>query len=787
MNGVSRFYDFDEITKVGDCLHFAIHHCGMTPVRGHSDRFNAPWRPDSDSGSLAINKAGFCYHAAKNDQEKSGGIIRFCELVKGMSTQEAQQYLGDLYKLTPKKMKKPTTATIESLLNDGYKVAATYEYKDEAGVVRHTVTRLEHPTRKKEFVQGSPAGGQSLKGVKRLLYRLPEWIGLDWVCICEGEKCADAVAAMGLPATTNCGGAGSWEAHYDEWLRGKNIVIFEDNDEPGRNRTAALASRLTKVGKALKVIRFAERGEGFDVADWLAEDKSRGRGELFALAKSAAPYAGSDLELAKLANAEPLCNYFEEKVGKKPVPRPRQISDIIADCHRRFLRFPRLIGERLFDHDRDSGRINILSGQDELFSWMQIKSKHHLPWKRGEEGFVTKAEFFAALTQQAIRYEGVHHVPDWPKRKDVYYTCPDPEPVTDGAGALFWELVDRFNPATREDRALLAALFVAPIYYESGIPRPMWVIDSDSSQSGKTTLASMVAELYAHPPIEVKVKDLTRDTQEITKRLVSSEGRQARIVLIDNVTNTMSSQELAAFATLPNISGRAPYGKGEEVRPNNLTWILTANSAALDNDLAIRSFIIRLSRPPAYDPDWRTDTSTFIAENRAGIFNDIVQMLNTHRRFSLPPISRFPEFEVKIVQPCCVSEDGYANLMKTVLESRNAANVDEDLGKQVEDIIRSKLADLSVDPDKNSAFIHSQVAERWFSGIHALRSGNPIAYVRSLAREGHAPHINPKVQIWPHHGRERRRGILWSGEGNETENPTVVVRSDGDKKEIASA
>ena len=780
---ISRFYAFDDIAAAGDCLEFATGHCGMTPVRGHKDRFNAPWRTGSDSGALCICKTGFIDHTRQGESDHKGGIIRFAELFYRVNTQEAQQILGDYYRLTSKKMKQSSSMSVESLKADGYTLVKTYEYQDEAGVTQHSVTRLEHPSRKKEFVQASAAGGNSLKGVKRMLYLLPKWKDKTWVCLCEGEKCADAVAALGIPATTNCGGAGNWEEHYDEWLEGKGLIIFEDNDDAGRARTAMLAPRLIKICKPLKIVSFPKEEKGFDVADWLEADKTRGQKELLALIKDTPQYAGSDLELAKLANEEPLRNFLEQTVGKKKEFCPRNINNLIGDVHVRFLKFPRRIGERMFDHDRDTKRIEIFSGQADLFAWMQRKSKNCIPWRKGDDGFVSKEELYSGLSQGAIRYEGIHHVPDWPKRQDVYYTCKDPAPVKDGAGMLFWELVDSFNPATDTDRSLIAALFAAPIYYRVGVPRPMWVIDSESSMSGKTTLASMVAELYNHPPIEVKVRDFQRDTQELTKRFVSSEGRQARIVLIDNISNTLSSQELAAFATLPFISGRAPYGKGEETRPNNLTWILTANNVTLDNDLAIRSFIIKLKRPKQYNADWRTETSKYIAENRAGIFADIVQMLNTHQRFILPAISRFPEFEVEVLQPCCRTEDNYANLMKSILASRNEANVDEDIGKQVEDAIRTHLSDLHLDHENQPVFIQSPVATRWLAGIHAMHNTNPMGYVRSLAREGHTPHIDSKIQTWPHNGPDKRRGIMWNPTGGELKGASII-KADGEKKEM---
>ncbi len=70
--------------------------------------------------------------------------------------------------------------------------------------------------------------------VRRVLYRLPEVIKAQTVCVTEGGKDADNLAKIGITATCNCGGAGKWRDDYSESLRGKDVVILGDDDEPGR-------------------------------------------------------------------------------------------------------------------------------------------------------------------------------------------------------------------------------------------------------------------------------------------------------------------------------------------------------------------------------------------------------------------------------------------------------------------------------------------------------------------------------------------------------------------------
>jgi hypothetical protein len=85
---------------------------------------------------------------------------------------------------------------------------ASYPYRNADGVVVYEVLRYKP----KSFAQRVPNGTggfiYKLDGVPRVLYRLPELMQFPsaTVFICEGEKDADAVAALGLCATTISGG-----------------------------------------------------------------------------------------------------------------------------------------------------------------------------------------------------------------------------------------------------------------------------------------------------------------------------------------------------------------------------------------------------------------------------------------------------------------------------------------------------------------------------------------------------------------------------------------------------
>ncbi len=100
-----------------------------------------------------------------------------------------------------------------------------YRYTDEHDNLLYTVRRFEPGVNgiRKSFAlvpASGRAGAGAMNGVERVLYRLPEVRRAvergDRVYVVEGEKDADAIVRIGSCATTNCGGAGKWTAHYTQ-------------------------------------------------------------------------------------------------------------------------------------------------------------------------------------------------------------------------------------------------------------------------------------------------------------------------------------------------------------------------------------------------------------------------------------------------------------------------------------------------------------------------------------------------------------------------------------------
>ena len=179
---------------------------------------------------------------------------------------------------------------------------AAYDYRDEAGRLLYQVVRFEP----KDFRQRRPdgAGGWvwNLQNTARVLYRLPELKGHTRVVVVEGEKDADRLWALGIPATTNVGGAGKWRAEYTQQLLAagaETLVIIPDADDAGRAHAAQVAAAWAP--KPTRIVALPDVGPKGDVSDYLLSHDVTALQGLLADPVEAPPWLDVDGQLAAIA------------------------------------------------------------------------------------------------------------------------------------------------------------------------------------------------------------------------------------------------------------------------------------------------------------------------------------------------------------------------------------------------------------------------------------------------------------------------------------------------------
>lgn len=141
-----------------------------------------------------------------------------------------------------------------------------YTYTDQEG--RPTIRKVRKAG-KKFFIEGlhGSAWLTGMNGHKPELYNVCQVLTAvkqgKAIWLVEGEKDADCLISKKAVATTNFDGAGKWQQRYTETLRGANVVIVADNDEPGIAHAKNVASQL-KGSCKVKLVRAKEGKDAYD-------------------------------------------------------------------------------------------------------------------------------------------------------------------------------------------------------------------------------------------------------------------------------------------------------------------------------------------------------------------------------------------------------------------------------------------------------------------------------------------------------------------------------------------
>ena len=158
-----------------------------------------------------------------------------------------------------------------------------YEYKDPSGKPLARVLRKDAADGSKDFRQQTPDGngGWQWKGPQGAtpLYGLDRLAqDADAVAVvCEGEKAAESAQRQlggGFVCLSWMGGAGAVARADLEPLRGRDVVIWPDNDPAGLAAAGNLCGRLRGLARAVRIVRVNDLPPKADAADvaWTADE-----------------------------------------------------------------------------------------------------------------------------------------------------------------------------------------------------------------------------------------------------------------------------------------------------------------------------------------------------------------------------------------------------------------------------------------------------------------------------------------------------------------------------------
>lgn len=244
-----------------------------------------PFHEDKNP-SMSIDSSQGIFHC--HGCKAGGSVIDYVLRKTGLSLKDVMKQLGG-------EDAKPFRK-VEAVKPRGVEVAA-YTYRDEQGQELYQAVRFEP----KDFLQRHKAGDNwiwGMKGVRLVLYNLQIILRANspYVWVVEGEKDADSLKKCGLVATTNIGGAGKWLDGYSESLKGKEVILCGDNDDPGRAHMAKVLEAIAKVAKTVRQVTIPAPHK--DVSDFIATfngDNEAAAKALFEMFESAAVLTGGVL------------------------------------------------------------------------------------------------------------------------------------------------------------------------------------------------------------------------------------------------------------------------------------------------------------------------------------------------------------------------------------------------------------------------------------------------------------------------------------------------------------
>lgn len=147
-----------------------------------------------------------------------------------------------------------------------------WDYLDADGQLLACVYRYDTPTGKQYRPWDARARAKRMPD-PRPLYNLPAVAVCDAVVLVEGEKCADALAYLGIVATTAMGGAAT-AIDKTDWtpLAGKTVAVWPDHDEAGARYADTVTPKLLHIGARVRRVTVPQdKPKKWDAADAVAE------------------------------------------------------------------------------------------------------------------------------------------------------------------------------------------------------------------------------------------------------------------------------------------------------------------------------------------------------------------------------------------------------------------------------------------------------------------------------------------------------------------------------------
>jgi putative DNA primase/helicase len=444
--------------------------------------------------------------------------------------------------------------------------------------------RWHFPSRRDPFTSEWPA--------PRPLYRLHDLAASNDmpVLIAEGEKAADAGATL-LTSHVSIGWCGGTAGiSHTDWspLAGRTVILWPDNDDPGRKCMAKLGPRLQQLGCTVSVfVPPAGCPEKWDLADALAAGAGK---DPAAVSRQVAKLLADNIrQLDPLPEPKP-----------EPEPEPQAPSNTVVDDVPNSAPFECLgfDGDNYYYQPGNTGQVIRITGPGHstnnllrlasLAYWETIyPSKTGVNWNSAVSSLLARQANAGVYSPDRIRGRGAwsdagrailhlgdrlivdgisHSVMKPPPSRFNYQRLAsieipiDVPPLTDQQGAEILDIAGRFHWEVPASGILLAGwLALAPICGALSWRPHIWL--TASAGSGK----SAILDRFLGPLLESLALWPEGNT---TEAFIRQELRaDALPVIFDEAESNEQAdrkriQDILALARVASSSGRGVIGKG---------------------------------------------------------------------------------------------------------------------------------------------------------------------------------------------------------------------------------
>jgi len=489
---------------------------------------------------------------------------------------------------------------------------------DGSGDVVGVTRRLNLGKGEKKAIHGSKRGLAIATDFDELQgpILLPE--GLSDSLSLHGAGCA----AVGRPSAT----AGF--KYLNQFLGDKldrDVVVIGENDEKddgawtGRDGAMKTAQRLAASLDVAILVGFPPK-DFKDCREWLNAEPDLSKEQIIeGLTDDCTVVSGEEVGAVEQQSGVAIFSNFTFVEGDNG--KPRKAGIMTAEI---FAKLQSIVGGKVYSINRKvlfvavgDQEILLLTNHEDLFSWLGEICK--VDWAAGADKQSEK-QFFLYCLRKCQSFESVEIFPHFPSLDGIFYHHPAVDSGESNPTRLD-ELLAMLSPYSCTDSALIKALIVTVLWGGDTGSRPVFLITGPPGDPGRGVGKSFLARVVSELCGGLMDFNPSENIGRMKTRLLSEGALGKRVALIDNIkTSKFSWGEFEGMVTAPVVSGHQLY-VGENQRPNHLTWILTVNGAAVSQDIAQRTVVIKLSRPE-YDPEWQPNIIEIINEHRWEIIAD---------------------------------------------------------------------------------------------------------------------------------------------------------------------